>query len=144
MPHLLVTSRRFLPAVSTLLSFLLGRVTLEIFSDMPRSTTPSPTHAAARSKLHHVRNFLGFTHLQCTLQVPHPLSPPLVTCDAMSVKESVEQSRSSVEWCFRKGITHNSCPSDISMRVVQLVAHSFHNLRVASSNPARVTSRSVF
>ena len=26
------------------------------------------------------------------------------------------------------------------MRVVQLVAHSFHNLRVASSNPARVAS----
>ena len=25
--------------------------------------------------------------------------------------------------------------------MVQLVAHSFHNLRVASSNPARVTSR---
>ena len=28
--------------------------------------------------------------------------------------------------------------------MVQLVAHSFHNLRVASSNPARVTSRFFF
>ena len=29
-------------------------------------------------------------------------------------------------------------------RVVQLVAHLFHNLRVASSNPARVSSRFFF
>ena len=36
------------------------------------------------------------------------------------------------------------CRITRGVRVVQLVAHLFHNLKVASLNPARVTSRFFF
>ena len=42
-------------------------------------------------------------------------------------------------------LTNEPCEFSFAARVAaQLVAHSFRNLRVASSNPARVTSRFFF
>ena len=59
-----------------------------------------------------------------------------------------------MEWHWYRALLIESYSAQISdsqqffpgpvQRVAQLIAHSFHNLRVASSNPARVTSRFFF
>ena len=55
-----------------------------------------------------------------------------------NAQRGLPQQSAHIEWAG--DVFTQTCAA----RVVQLAGHSFHNLRVVSSNPARVTSRFFF